>query len=144
MLLYLHNNYFTKMQFEQFKTLIDLYKKGSDNISALYDIGVDLLESKYEMSSVIHDLLFKSLESHYTKDGIDWVTWFIFENEYGTRKWNEQPVYRISVTGKMEKLSKNDPTAAYGAHDENGKPICYSLKSLHEYVEEYHQINNTK
>jgi hypothetical protein len=51
-----------------------------------------------------------AFESHYDDKGIDWINWFIYESNYG----------------------KNGLTA-----NDNGLPICYDLKSLHEYIEQY-------
>ena len=130
------------MKLEEFKTLIELYKKGSENISHLYDVGVDLLESKYEVSSIIHDLLFESLKCFYTEDGVEWVSWFIFENEYGNRMWRNLPTYKKGVDGKLIKVEDNDPTLKYGAHDENDNPICYSIETLHQYIQENHLKSN--
>jgi hypothetical protein len=78
-----------------------------------------------------------SLETHYTNDGIEWVSWFIFENEWGETDRSKLPVYRKNESGVMElDLNYN----GHAANDENGNPICYDIKSLWEYIEEHHKL----
>jgi hypothetical protein len=110
------------------------YKKVSEEISELYDIGVDLLEGKYKILEKVGDMLNEAMEVSYGEEGLDWVNWFIFENEYGQKDWSTAPLY--SEDGK---LIKEAGEVRHGAHDENGNPICYSYESLWEYLESNHK-----
>jgi hypothetical protein len=49
----------------------------------------------------------------YGEEGVDWFSWFCYENDYGQ--------------GGLE------------AWDENKNPICYSFESLWEYLEKLRQ-----
>lgn len=122
------------MEYNSFLTLIMTYKKVSEEISELYDIGVDLLEGKYKILEKVGDILNEAMKISYGEKGLDWVSWFIFENDYGQKDWSTAPLY--SEDGK---LIKEAGEARYGAHDENGNPICYSYESLWEYLEANHK-----
>jgi hypothetical protein len=122
------------MKYKSFLTLIMTYKKVSEEISELYDIGVDLLEGKYKILEKVGDMLNEAMEVSYGEEGLDWVNWFIFENEYGQKDWSTAPLY--SEDGK---LIKEAGEVRHGAHDENGNPICYSYESLWEYLESNHK-----
>ena len=74
------------------------------------------------------------LDSHFTDEGVDWINWFIFENEWGQKDWSLVPTFD-SVTGKME--DNTDPMRKYGAKDEKGEPICHSFESTYEFVKQY-------
>jgi hypothetical protein len=122
------------MEYKYFLELLMTYKKTSEEISELYDIGVDLLEGKYKLSDRFYSMLQICLNSHYTKEGVEWVEWFIFENDYGQKDWSSIPKFN-EETGKVEII--DDPAQAYGAKDENGNIICYSYESLWEFIKQY-------
>lgn len=124
-----------KMKYKSFLTLIMTYKKVSEEISELHHIGVDLLEGKYKILEKISDILNTAIEVSYGEGGLDWVNWFIYENEYGQRDWSTAPLY--SEDGK---LIKEAGEVRHGAQDENGNPICYSYESLWKYLEKYHKV----
>ena len=73
------------MTYEEFLKILMSYKKINEDISELYDIGFDFLEGKYRMSDSVSIMFEAVLESHYTDEGIDWINWFIFENDWGTK-----------------------------------------------------------
>jgi hypothetical protein len=125
------------MKLEHFEKLMNEYRKGSGMISELHDIGIDLLEGKYKLSDSLYHLFISSLESHYTENGIDWVTWFIFENDWGEKEWNKVPLYKKNSDGVSELVIDED---RHAATDENNNPICYDIKSLWEYVEKEHKL----
>ena len=113
------------------------YRKSSNILSELYDIGFDLMEGKYKLSDSLYHLFISSLESHYTDDGIDWVTWFIYENEWGEKDWNKMPLYKRNEDGITELVMDSE---RHGATDEDGNPICYDMSSLWQYIEKEHKI----
>jgi len=99
------------------------FKKSLEDLSELYDIGFDLYEGKYKLSGHIESLLETSLKSHYTKEGVDWVMWFIFEADFGSKDFS---------------VKNNDgDKIEWGATDENNNPICYSYESLYKYIKQY-------
>ena len=88
------------------------YRSFSDNVSILYKIGFDLHEGEYPTVEQVEKILDTVIESHYGKEGVDWVTWFIFESNWGEKDWS-----------------------TCDACNENGELICYSFESLYEYLE---------
>ena len=117
------------MTYKTFKKLIEEYKKIHDNLSELHSMGFDLYEGKYAISESVYNMLTLSLESSFTIEGIDWVSWFIYESEYGTKDWST-----------IKSLDKDEPVRKdkYGAHDEKGNAICYSTRSLYKHLSEHH------
>jgi hypothetical protein len=125
------------MKLEHFEKILNEYRKGSDMISELHDIGIDLFEGKYKLSDTLYNLFESSLEANYSVDGMDWVTWFIFENGWGETDRSNLPVYRRNEFGVIElDLDQNRPAAT----DENGDPICYDIPSLWEFIEKNHKL----
>lgn len=122
------------MEYSGFIKLLMTYKKSCEELSELHDIGIDLFEGKYKISDKLYSLLKITLDSHYNEKGVEWVEWFIFENDYGQKDWTSIPKFN-KETGKIEE--NNDPIDAYGAKDENGDPICYSYDSLWEFIKQY-------
>lgn len=111
--------------YDSFLKTIMMYKKISNDIHELHLIGVDLIEGKYKIEESVYELFKISLEDNFTTEGIDWINWFIFENDYGQKDWS--------------KIKSFDDTKmdSYGARDENGNPICHSYESTWEYVKQY-------
>ena len=101
------------MLLNEFQNLLEKYKTLSDKISELHDIGFDFYEGKYPLMSDVEKLFDIMILSQYNEKGVDWINWFIYETDYGQKD--------------ME------------GRDENNKPICYDVKSLHEYIEKYHK-----
>jgi hypothetical protein len=122
------------MSYEEFLKVLMSYKKINEDISELYDIGFDFLEGKYRVSDSVSIMFDAVLNSHYTDEGVDWINWFIFENDWGQKDWSLSPTFD-TVTGKME--DSTDPMSKYGARDEKGEPICHSFESTYEFVKQY-------
>ena len=93
------------MTYENFLKITLELQKQDRIIDNLHTINIDLLEfvDPYHM---IISLLLKEV---YGEKGLDWWSWFCYENDFGQ--------------GKLE------------AWDENKNPICYSLESLWEFLE---------
>jgi hypothetical protein len=101
------------MLLKEFENLLEKYKSLSDKISELHDIGFDFYEGKFPLMSDVEKLFDIMISTHYNEKGVDWINWFIYETDYGQKD--------------ME------------GRDENNKPICYDIKSLHEYIQKYHK-----
>ena len=125
------------MKLEHFEKIMKNYRESCNMVSELYDIGFNLLDGKYNLSYHLDRLFILSLETHYTDDGIDWVTWFIYENEWGEKDWNKVPLYKRNKDGVSELVEE---PSRVGATDEYDNPICYDIPSLWEYIEENHKI----
>jgi len=100
------------MNYEQFLNLLTNYKTYGELVSDAYDVGIDLLEGKFATHSYVEKMLEVSITSHYGEQGWGWVSWFIFDNDYGKK--------------------------GLEAWDEDGNPICHHHKDLYEYLETYH------
>lgn len=115
------------MEFKIFEKIISSYKSFWDKIRQLDDMGFDFYEGKFKLMEDVEYILDSSFRSHYNDDGVDWIYWFMFENDFGNKDWNSMDIFY-----KKEKKIK----LGHGAFDENKKPICYSIKSTWKYVEE--------
>ena len=121
----------------QYSTLLSLsmgFKKISEDCSDLYDIGVNIIDGKYSITSTAEKILEEVFTNEYGEEGWEWVSWFIFESDYGQKDWSISPLYLRNNDGKLERMEA-DGEIRYGAHDEHGNPICYSYETLWEYLE---------
>jgi hypothetical protein len=125
------------MKLEHFEKLLNEYRKASGMISELHDIGVDLMEGRYKLSDSLYNMFIYSLDAHYTDMGVDWVTWFIYENDWGEKDWKTVPLYERNSDGTMELVMDSERP---GATDENGNLICYDIQSLWQYIEKEHKL----
>lgn len=107
------NGIFKIMKFETFFNIVETYKKGSEMLSELHDIGFDLFEGKYQLSNIMYEQLQHSIRGVYGDEGLDWVEWYIFECGYGVRDM--------------------------GAFDEDGNKICQTLEEIFVYLEKQHK-----
>lgn len=115
------------MTYSNFLRSMLTYQKISRDLSELADIGIDFFEGKYKMSELTYSLFSSTFESHYTKEGIEWIDWFIFDGEWGLKDFN--------------KNRKEGEKLEWGA-TKNGKPIAYSFESLWELLEEDYKISH--
>ena len=125
------------MKLEHFEKIMKNYREGYNMVSELYDIGFNVLDGKYNLSFYLDKLFIATLESHYTDDGIDWVTWFIYENDWGEKDWKTVPLYERNSDGTMELVMDSE---RHGATDEDGNSICHDISSLWEYIEKEHKL----
>ena len=124
------------MKYEEFLKLILSFKKVTDDINELYDMGFNLMDGTYNLVQPLENMLDIALQSNYTKEGVDWVYWYMFEAEYGMRDFSDSPTYRKTDDGKLE-IVNEEGEVRWGAIDENGNAICYSYESLYEYIQQY-------
>jgi hypothetical protein len=101
------------MKLEVFTEILNRLRKQSDKQDVLYELDIDLINFSDDHASVINILL----DVYYGKEGTDWIYWYLYERD---------PV------GTIDQATTND-----------GKPICYDIKSLWEEVEQC-RLDNTK
>ena len=94
------------MKLEVFTEILNRLRNQSDKEHALYVLDIDTINFSDNYISVINILL----EVYYGKDGADWINWYL---------WERDPL------GTIDQATTND-----------GKPICYDVKSLWEEVEQ--------
>jgi hypothetical protein len=121
------------MTYAEFLGVLMPYKKLQDDLGELYSMGFDFLEGKYRLQDNISRMVDATLESHYTEEGVDWINWFMYENDWGQKDWSKIPTFDKETGTLIEK----DPVDVYGAKDEKGNPICYSFESTWEFVKQY-------
>jgi hypothetical protein len=97
------------MTLAEFSVMIDTLKKQYEVQKQLHSLNVDLFSFTDPYECVI-TTLFTEI---YGLEGYDWFSWFCYELDFG------------------DKVSKKKPRA----WDANGKPICYDVKSLWNYLE---------
>jgi len=102
------------MKLKEFKKLLEIFRRTLLNCSELHDIGFDFYEGKYQFASDMEEMLMLTINSHYKTEGVEWIEWFIFENDFGNKKmeaWEE------TKKGK--------------------KPICQTTEDLWEYIKKH-------
>jgi hypothetical protein len=114
------------MNYEQFNKIITEYQNFTKDIFELSDLGFDFFEGKYKLILPVENILQTSLESIYTEEGIDWINWFIYESDFGTKDWS--------------KYSNEPNHDGYGAHDSEGNPICHTIEDLFNHIEQYKHV----
>lgn len=119
------------MKYNDFESLMNTNQKISTKIAKLYDVGVDLYESIYGMSDDVYNMFEQIMRLNYSQEGFEWISWFIHENQYGTRNWN---LYKDFADGIEDIVGT---PREHGAVDKNGNPICYDLPSLHAFLEKH-------
>lgn len=123
------------MTYEHFLKLLESYKKFEDNRLEYIRLGLDLSSGEYQISTQVEYIFETSILSHYGEEGLDWVMWFIWESDWGKKEWGKYDSYRMDENGKYVEIIKPEEHDGYGAHDEDGNPICYSIESLWEFLE---------
>jgi hypothetical protein len=124
------------MEYREFLTNLMTYKKLMEDISELHDIGFDFFEGKYNLVTHIESMMTNTFNSHYTKEGVEWIEWFIYEADYGMKDFSSTPSYEKNEDGEFVLVHENGEVR-WGARDEDGNPICYSYESLYEYIQQY-------
>lgn len=97
------------MEYKQFKKLIENLEKSLQRSSALYDLGMDLMDYNDIYQEIISSLML----STFNVEGKDWIDWYLYE--------------RPSFNGK-------EPLKAFNV---DGTEICHNIESLWETVKEY-------
>lgn len=120
------------MTYENFLKITLGIKKCGEDSSKLYKMKVDIMD----FVDPYYEIINASLSEIYTEEGLEWLNWFMYENDFGQKDWLGIPSYK-EVDGKMVKLDINDDEPRYGATDEKGNPICYSFESTYEYLKQY-------
>jgi hypothetical protein len=105
------------LSYENFLKILLTFKKFNEDLSSLYKDGFDFFEGKYQLSEHMGNILEIFLKTHYSPEGVEWINWFIFENDYGQRG-----------------LDATD----------NGEKVCHSFESTWEYVKQFEIKNMTK
>ena len=97
------------MEYKQFKKIIENLEKSLQRSSALYDLGIDLMN----YNDIYHEIISSLMLSTFNVEGKDWIDWYLYE--------------RPSFSGK-------EPLKAF---DKDGNEICHNIESLWETVKEY-------
>ena len=121
------------MEYKDFLGILMPYKKLTEDFRELYSMGFNFMDGKYRLEENVDIILNTTLNSYFTEEGVEWIHWFMYENEWGEKDWSRIPAFD-KETGK---LIESDPVEAYGAKDENGNPICYSFESTWELVKNH-------
>jgi len=129
------------MEYKIFLRLLMTYKKSEEHCHEYSEFGIDLHEGKYPIAPYLYELMKAGFESTYTKEGIDWIDWWIFENEYGQKDWGNIP--RIDEVNPLISSRDGKPikrTDDNSATDKDGNPIAYSYESLYELLESEYKL----
>ena len=95
---------------ELFKKIIEEIKLTQKYNHKYYKFGIDLYEGKYPIAEVygrLTELFWGSLYSEY---GVDWINWFMYENDFGKNKMKAW---------------------------DGDKLICQTVDELYDFIEQY-------
>ena len=120
------------MEYEDFLGILMPYKKLTEDFIELYSMGFDFMEGKFKLEENASRILDAALNSHFNEEGVEWIHWFMYENDWGTKDWS-----KLKRFDSKEEVIDKDLMKACGATDENGNPICYSFESTWEVVKEH-------
>jgi len=123
------------MEYKEFEKFILAYKKFHEDSSELYRLGINLFDGHFNLEEQCSEILDTSLHGIFTEEGVDWINWFMFENDFGTKDWSGL-VYFKDSDGKTTTKEK-ESLPGHDAQDKDGNSICYDLPSLWETVKEY-------
>lgn len=98
------------MNKELFKEIINEIEELNLYYDEYYRFGLDLFRGNCPVAELHSKLISLFLRSIYTEEGLDWIEWFMYENDYGK--------------SELE------------AFDEEVL-ICQDIDSLYEYVKQY-------
>ena len=73
------------MIYEQFEKLINNSEKLHKEFSELYSMGFDFLEGKYPLEIYFDNIVDITLSSNFNEEGVDWINWFMIENDFGKK-----------------------------------------------------------
>ena len=96
------------MTYEKFEEIISHMVNHCSRTHKAYELKLDLLEFDDDIQMAV-SLLWEQV---LTKEGIDWLDWFLYEKDY--------------ISGNLRKDLK--------AWDSDKKEICKDLKSLYKYL----------
>ncbi len=121
------------MEFEKFDKIVTALKKHDENVDLAYKIKIDLIDFCDSLQVIVGELI----KEIYGDEGYDWFSWFCYENDYGEKDWTKggRPIHIKKADGTWTTEEHKD---SYGAHDENGEPICHTVKATWEYLETNH------
>jgi hypothetical protein len=117
------------MKKESFKMLLKSYYDVCIHMSNLHDIGFNFLENKrFPIDDLITSIFSQSILSHYKDEGLDWITWYLFEfvRTYDA-KADEDIMY---------------PDREPAAWDSDKTPICFNIDTLYDYINENCRLEN--
>jgi hypothetical protein len=121
------------MEYQTFSQIVLRLKQEGEKTSKLRKLGVDVLE----LNDGLHQIITFLIKEIYGQEGLDWFTWFCYESDFGDKDWSQHDCYR-EIDGKLVKVHEKGEVR-YGATDEDGNPICYSIESTWEYLEKNHR-----
>ena len=97
------------MTYESFLKIVLGLQKQDKELNKAYKLNIDLMD----FVDPYHEIISTLIKEIYGSIGYDWFSWFCYENNYGQK--------------------------GLGAWDENNNPICHSIESLYQYLEENHK-----
>lgn len=109
------------MSYKEFKRLMDAFKSIQSKSHALYNAGIELLP-RLDFMEDAENMLKSVIKSNYGEKGWDWVSWYVWDNQWGKTDWS----------GPIHKLDKETNQMVYSHKD--GNPTCYNLKTLYETI----------
>lgn len=96
---------------EIFLELLKQYRIINEYVAKYEKLGIQLYEGEYPIMDPVNLLFETTLKGNFNEFGIDWINWFIFENNFGDNKLE--------------------------AYESNGDLICQTEEELYNYIQQY-------
>jgi hypothetical protein len=120
------------MTYENFESFVKMMEIQSDLETNVSNLGVTL----FDFNDRYHTIIYSLMREIWTDEGVDWMNWFMWESDFGEKNWQSSLTYKYKE-GSDRVIEIDDNADEFGAHDENGNPICYDIKSLYEHIKQY-------
>jgi hypothetical protein len=108
---------------KNFISILKYYYEISESIHELYSIGFDISDNpKFPIQNLVFSMFDEIMKTKYNEEGLDWITWYIFEYSPYNKEDSEEWMY-----------PKREPAA----WDADKNPICFNIDVLYDYVNEH-------
>jgi hypothetical protein len=80
------------MKRKEFKLLLEDMQELHRRCEKLQEVGFDQFENKYAIAPLAEKFFDIILKQNYNAFGVDWIGWFVYENDFGDKKmgaWND-------------------------------------------------------
>jgi len=92
------------MNYKNFCQIIEQYRSIDADFNELHKLGFDFYEGKYQIVSKCEKMLREIMQSEYNDYGWEWISWFIWENEYGDKKLEAWDAEENLIAQTLEEL----------------------------------------
>lgn len=74
------------MKRKEFKLLLSKLQEFQQKCDKLSNVGLDVYENECAIAPYAEFFFEEVLKQNWNRFGVDWITWFIYENDFGNKK----------------------------------------------------------